>query len=242
MLALAPRQQADKIKEGIALKEGRMRQWLLALAALLVSSSRLSAGTVEGRLPTFAPPITLQSVERYPTDAKPVMPDTFYRPPATVVYLVSAFGQQPQKYAPPSAHPRVVQFNRRFIPEVLPVVAGTTIDVPNFDPFFHNAFSYSKTKKFDLGRYPTGKSRSVTFDKPGPVRVFCEIHSDMNCVILVLENPYFAYPDAEGRFKIENVPEGEYLLKIWHKTFEWGARSVKISEEKPATIDFRESR
>lgn len=219
-----------------------MRQWVLVLAALLVSLSRLSAGTVEGWLPAFAPPITLQSVERYPTDAKPEMPDTFYQPPATVVYLVSAFGQPPKKFEPPSTQPRVVQINRRFIPEVLPVVAGTTVDFPNFDPFFHNAFSYSKTKKFDLGRYPTGKSRSVTFDKPGAVRIFCEIHSDMNCVVLVLENPHFVYPDAKGHFKIENVPEGEYLLKIWHKTSEWGAQPVKILEEKPATVDFRQDR
>jgi plastocyanin len=219
-----------------------MRYWLLIFAAGLISRSQLSAGTVEGRLPAFAPPVTLQSVERYPTDAKPVMPDTFYQPPSTVVYLVSVSGQKPKKFESPPSRPKVVQINRRFIPEVLPVVVGTTVDFPNFDPFFHNAFSYSKTKKFDLGRYPTGKSRSVTFDKPGAVRVFCEIHSDMNCVVLVLENPYFAYADGEGRFKIDNVPEGEYLLKIWHKTSEWGSRGVKISEEKSANVDFRESR
>ncbi|MCI0405428.1 MAG: hypothetical protein L0Z48_01110 [candidate division Zixibacteria bacterium] len=219
-----------------------MRFLHLLSAAFFLSISRLSAGTVEGRLPDFAPPVTLQSVERYPTGAKPSMPDTFYRPPATVVYLVPVPPQEPQKFAPPTSRPKVVQINRRFIPEVLPVVAGTTVDFPNFDPFFHNAFSYSKTKKFDLGRYPTGKSRSVTFDKPGAVRIFCEIHSDMNCVILVLETPYFAYSDAEGEFKIENVPEGEYLLKVWHKTSEWGSRPVRVSDEKPVAIDFRGSR
>jgi len=219
-----------------------MRHWLLIFAAGLISLSQLSAGTVEGRLPNFPPPATLQSVERYPSAVKPALPDTFYKPPSTVVYLVPASSQSSKNFEPPSTHPKIVQINRRFIPEVLPVVAGTTVDFPNFDPFFHNAFSYSKTKKFDLGRYPTGKSRSVTFDKPGAVLVFCEIHSDMNCVVLVLENPYFAYADGEGRFKIDNVPEGEYLLKIWHKTSEWGSRGVKISEEKPATVDFRESR
>ena len=123
MLPSAPLREADKIKEGSVLKEGRMRQWRLVLTAFLVSFSRLSAGTVEGRLPAFAPPITLQSVERYPTSTKPAMPDTFYQPPATVVYLVSVFGQQPKKYEPPPIHPKVVPINRRFIPEVLPVVA-----------------------------------------------------------------------------------------------------------------------
>ncbi len=219
-----------------------MRQLLLVLAAFLFLFSQLSAGTVEGRLPDFAPPVTLQSVERYPTSSKPAMPDTFYKPPATVVYLVSISPQQPQKFDLPTSRPKVIQINRRFIPEVLPVVVGTTVDFPNFDPFFHNAFSYSKTKKFDLGRYPTGKSRSVSFDKPGAVRIFCEIHSDMNCVVLVLENPHFAYPDAEGRFKIEKVPEGEYVLKVWHKTSEWGSRPVHVSDEKPVAIDLRGSR
>ena len=167
------------------------------------------------------------------------MLDTFYKPPATVIYLASAAAQKLQKTEPVAVRPKVVQINRRFIPEVLPVVTGTTVDFPNFDPFFHNAFSYSKTKKFDLGRYPTGKSRAVTFDKPGPVRVFCEIHSDMNCVILVLGNPYFTYPDGEGRFRIENVPEGEYLLKVWHKTGEWGSRTVTIPRDDTASVDFR---
>ncbi|HXF49535.1 MAG TPA: hypothetical protein VNL73_08955 [Verrucomicrobiae bacterium] len=216
-----------------------MRLFGLIFAVSLLPHSLLLAGTVEGWLPVFPPPVTLQSVERYPTNSKPVMPDTFYKPPATVVYLVPADAQPPQKPPPPSVRPRVVQINRRFIPEVLPVVVGTTVDFPNFDPFFHNAFSYSKTKKFDLGRYPTGKSRAVTFDKPGPVRVFCEIHSDMNCVILVLENPYFTYPDGEGRFRIENVPEGEYLLKVWHKTGEWGSRTVTIPRDDTASVDFR---
>jgi len=216
-----------------------MRLKFLVFAFNLIFFSRLSAGTVEGWLPIFPPPVTLQNVERYPTNSKPAMLDTFYKPPATVVYLASAAAQKPQKTEPVAVRPKVVQINRRFIPEVLPVVTGTTVDFPNFDPFFHNAFSYSKTKKFDLGRYPTGKSRAVTFDKPGPVRVFCEIHSDMNCVILVLENPYFTYPDGEGRFRIENVPEGEYLLKVWHKTGEWGSRTVTIPRDDTASVDFR---
>lgn len=217
-----------------------MRRWQLGLTVFFAFFSRLSAGTVEGWLPAFPPPATLQSVDRYPTPVKPSMPDTFYRPPATVVYLVPQPPKPDGKFDPPAGHPKVVQINRRFVPEVLPIVAGTTVDFPNFDPFFHNAFSYSKTKKFDLGRYPTGKSRSVTFDKPGGVRVFCEIHSDMNCVILVLGNPYFAYPNGEGHFKIDNVPDGEYLVKVWHKTGEWGSRPVKISEDRPAAVDFRD--
>ena len=77
-------------------------------------------------------------------------------------------------------------------------------------------FSYSECKEFDLGRYPTGDSRSVTFDMPGVVRVYCEIHSEMNATILVLDNPFFATPNDEGAFVIHNVPEGKYLLNVWH--------------------------
>lgn len=219
-----------------------MRQTVMGFAAFLVATVRLFAGTVEGWLPTFPPPVTLQSVERYPTGAKPTMPDTFYRPPATVVYLVSAAGQTKEQFQPPQNHPRIVQINRRFIPEVLPVLVGTTVDFPNFDPFFHNTFSYSKTKKFDLGRYPTGQSRSVTFDQPGSVRIFCEIHSDMNCVVLVLDNPFFTYLDSSRHFKIPDVPAGEYLLKVWHKSSEAVSRPVTVPKEGTLTVDLREEK
>lgn len=219
-----------------------MHRFLLSTLIFILGLLNASAGEVEGWLPTFPPPVTLQSVDRYPSNAKPAMPDTFYRPPATVVYLIPDSGNPLGKFSPPQERPKVVQINRRFIPEVLPVLVGTTVDFPNFDPFFHNAFSYSKPKKFDLGRYPTGQTRSVKFDKPGSVRVFCEIHSDMNCFILVLKNPFFAYSNPDGSFKISNVPAGKYTLKVWHKSSERGSRTVSVPVEGTLAVDLREGK
>ncbi|MFC1719754.1 hypothetical protein ACFL00_01260 [Pseudomonadota bacterium] len=114
----------------------------------------------------------------------------------------------------------MVQLGETFIPHVLPIVKGSTVKFPNQDPIFHNVFSLSGTKSFDLGRYPKGDSRSVVFEEAGIVPVFCHIHSDMSAIILVLENPYFAIPGPEGHYRIENIPAGSHTLVAWHERSE----------------------
>jgi plastocyanin len=114
----------------------------------------------------------------------------------------------------------IEQLGETFIPHVLPIVKGTAVEFPNRDSIFHNVFSLSATKSFDLGRYPMGDSRMVQFDVPGIVPVFCHIHSDMSAIILVLDNPYFSVPDTQGRFSIENIPPGKYTLAAWHERSE----------------------
>ena len=111
---------------------------------------------------------------------------------------------------------RLDQRNETFIPYVLAIVAGTTVDFPNNDRTYHNVFSLSKTRTFDLGRYAAGRSKSVRFDKPGIVRVFCDIHSHMSAYILVFSHRYFAVTDEEGRYRIDNVPPGAYTLVAWN--------------------------
>ena len=132
-----------------------------------------------------------------------------------VVYLES---EEPtkEKFPLPLKHRVLEQKGLKFHPGVLPVLLGTTVDFPNGDNLFHNVFSYSQTKEFDLGRYPIGDSRSVVFDRPGIVRVYCDIHSHMSATILVLENPYFVSPDDDGNFAISDVPEGKYRLCFWY--------------------------
>ena len=98
------------------------------------------------------------------------------------------------------------------MPYVLAVTVGSTVDFPNSDRIYHNVFSLSKPRRFDLGRYPRGQSRSVRFDRPGVVRVFCEIHSHMSAFILVFAHRFFAVTDAEGRYRIDDVPPGTYTL------------------------------
>ena len=116
------------------------------------------------------------------------------------------------------------QRNERFVPHVVAVTVGAIVDFPNNDRTYHNVFSLSKTKRFDLGRYAAGRSKAVRFDRPGIVRVFCDIHSHMNAFILVFAHRYFAVTDAAGRYHIDNVPPGTYTLSAW---FDGGVRDQR---------------
>ena len=121
---------------------------------------------------------------------------------------------------------RMDQRNRTFIPHVMAVQLGTRVDFPNNDTVFHNVFSFREGKRFDLGLYPVGTTRPVYFDRPGLVRIFCNIHSNMSAFIWVLENPYFAVTDQSGRFRITNVPAGERVVRVWHERL--GARRLSL--------------
>lgn len=126
--------------------------------------------------------------------------------------------------------PTMKQKNMKFEPSVLTVAVGTTVEFPNLDPFYHNVFSYSKTKKFDLGRFPKGKSEFVTFDKPGIVKVFCEIHFPMRAYVHILETPYFATSDENGKFTIKDINPGEYTLHVWQENLPDILRPITIEE------------
>jgi plastocyanin len=120
------------------------------------------------------------------------------------------------------------QRNETFVPHVLAVTVGTTVEFPNSDRVFHNVFSLSKAKRFDLGRYPRGASRSVRFDRPGMVRVFCEIHSHMSAFVLVFAHRFFDTTDASGRYRIEGVPAGNYTLAVWNEGEVRSTREVQV--------------
>ncbi len=115
------------------------------------------------------------------------------------------------------AHARMVQKDKTFSPHVLAIPVGATVEFPNFDPIFHNAFSNYDGKTFDLGLYAPGTSKRVVFSRPGIVRVFCNIHAAMSAVIAVLETPYFDVSKPNGGFEIADVPEGEYRLQVFHE-------------------------
>jgi len=119
----------------------------------------------------------------------------------------------------PMQHVKLEQIDKKFVPHVLPVTVGTSVDFPNMDKIYHNAFSLSNGNTFNLGKYAVGKSKTHTFDSPGVVEVFCDIHSNMYSYIIVLPNEYFAKTDSDGNYIIKNIPPGTYTLVAWHESF-----------------------
>ena len=157
-------------------------------------------------------------------------------PPATdptdrrrsVVYLETApraaFEQRDDVRA------RMDQRNESFVPHVLAIVAGTTVDFPNNDRTYHNVFSLSRTRSFDLGRYAAGRSKAVRFERPGIVRVFCDIHSHMSAYILVFAHRFFDVTDDEGRFRIDGVPPGTYTVIAWNESVPQVSRRIVVPD------------
>lgn len=150
-----------------------------------------------------------------------------------VVYLVGP-GLSPG--AP--VHAILAQKNRQFDPEVVVVPVGSTVSFPNEDPIFHNVFSLSKAKLFDLGYYPKGQTRVVKFDRPGEVQVYCHIHADMSAAILVLPTALWTRPTPEGDFSLKGVPPGNYELVAWHRSAGFFRQHVAARTGKTLKVDF----
>jgi plastocyanin len=150
-----------------------------------------------------------------------------------VIYLKDA----PARPQPP-VHAEIRQKHETFVPRVVAVPVGSTVDFPNDDNIFHNVFSLSAARSFNLGRYPRGKSKGVTFDKPGVVRVFCDIHSHMSATVMVFNHPWYAIPDADGRFELPEMPPGEHEITAWHERLGDRTVAVRVDTGRAATADF----
>jgi len=133
---------------------------------------------------------------------------------------------------------KTTQKDANFEPHVLPVVVGTSVRWPNEDDIFHNVFSMSDAKEFDLDYYKKEKVPEVRFDRVGRVDVFCAIHPKMHCIILVVPNPFFAVADDKGRFVIKNVPAGTYKVRGWHERMTSQTREIVVPEVGDVKIDF----
>lgn len=127
------------------------------------------------------------------------------------------------------ARAKMIQKDKTFIPHILAVAAGTTVDFPNYDPIFHNAFSNYDGQIFDIGLYPPGSTRSVRFTRPGVVRIFCNIHATMSAVIVVVPTPWFSVTAKDGSFSIHGLPAGLYRLELFHE------RATKATLDRLAT-------
>ena len=112
---------------------------------------------------------------------------------------------------------RVIMTGKAFRPSMVVVPVGSTVSFPNLDPFDHNVFSLAQEARFDLGFYGRGVARSTTFQSPGIIRIYCNVHSGMSAFVLVRDNPYFTQPSGDGSFSIPNVPHGDYVLHAWHE-------------------------
>jgi plastocyanin len=137
-----------------------------------------------------------------------------------VVYLIplqGATGSPPVRNEPASHRFQLVQKNKRFTPHLLVVPVGAVVEFPNYDPFFHNVFSLFEGKRFDLGLYEAGATRTITFNTPGVSYIFCNIHPEMSAVIIVMKYPYYAISNTAGDVTISAVPAGRYQLNIWHE-------------------------
>jgi plastocyanin len=191
----------------------------LGLAAVLLlttgsSPAQPRLGAIRGRVEIRR---VIQAPERRPSVAELGAPPPREIPDLrrTVVYLETAPAAALESREPGRA--RMDQRNETFLPHVLAVDAGTLVDFPNNDTTYHNVFSLSKTNKFDLGRYAQGKSKAIRFDRPGVVRIFCDIHSHMSAFVLVFSHPYYAKAEVDGRYRIDNVPPGTYTVSAWHE-------------------------
>jgi len=134
----------------------------------------------------------------------------------TLVWLVP-LTTAPIPQPPPQKGLQLLQRHKTFVPHLLVVQAGSMVQFPNADPFFHNVFSLFEGKRFDLGLYEAGSSRSVLFDKPGICYLFCNIHPEMSAVVVVLKTPFYAISDRAGQISIPHVPSGVYELHVWNE-------------------------
>jgi plastocyanin len=150
-----------------------------------------------------------------------------------VVYIES----MPKKYAALKKVRAMAQRDKSFVPSVIAITKGSSVDFPNEDKFFHNVFSLSEGNTFDLGLYRAGESKSVTFERTGVVDVYCNIHPQMWAQILVLENPFFTTSNRDGSFELPKVPPGQYSVAAWIQGGSPVRQQVKVEPGKRAMVN-----
>jgi len=208
------------------------------LALLCTFAAAAHAGSIRGHVTVPpAPPVEARFKPYAGRASSLAAPERPQRGLVTdAVIYVDSMAAEPA-HAPPAQHPKLAQRAQAFEPRVVVIPAGGTVDFPNLDPIYHNVFSVSPTRRFDLGKYPRGQSRSITFHRPGQVNVFCDIHSDMAAFILVVPNPHFARAAADGSFEIPDLAPGRYRLRAWHPDFTARELEVVVPAAADATLD-----
>ena len=194
--------------------KNRVIKFVIAIAIFTISQSA-SAGTIKGKVTAHG--------AKNAADA--------------VIYIDKIAGKS---FPAPKAHAKIDQKNMMFKPRVLPVLAGTTVDFLNSDDVLHNVYSPDKCDgKFNLGSWPKGQTKSMTFSNPGCfATMLCNVHPEMQGTVVVLETPYHAVTSADGSYSIKGVPAGTYTLKIWHEKLHGAAQQVTVTESGDVEANF----
>ena len=193
-----------------------------------------ATGRIEGQVRLVLPPASAVPSGVYPSRrvSRP-------QPKAAEISNVIVFLKDaPHRGEPAPMHVTIAQKDEAFVPRVLAITRGSTIDFPNSDPFFHNVFSLSRGANFDLGRYPRGESRARRFPNAGLVKVYCHIHSHMTASIMVFDHPYFRIPGADGGFMLDDVPPGTYQVSAWHERIGESINTVRVEAGRTARVGF----
>ena len=200
---------------------------LAATSALPAVDGQAVPGWLQGevaiRSPLVAPPVEGQPHARPREHRRAVV--FFEAPPHRNDRLVSGRAEMRQRDA-------------TFDPHLMAITAGTTVAFPNDDRTYHNVFSLSKPRRFDLGRYAAGRSKDVRFERPGLVRVFCDIHAHMNAFIHVFDHRFYAATNERGRYRIDRVPPGTYRVTAWYEGVDQQTREVVVHAGAAAELDF----
>lgn len=214
--------------------------WALAVLACAALPPTASAAVLRGTLSVPPPPRAAKHMNAYPGQAGS-MASHKSAPRGAVNDAVLWFARIPGSADSAIARPprpKLAQIDQCFMPRVVSVAAGGAVEFPNQDPIYHNVFSVSTTRRFDLGKYPKGQSRSVTFPKAGVVNVYCDIHSDMAAFVLVAPNRAFTQPGADGAFALLDVPPGRYVLHVWHPDFGAFEREVELAGDRTLALSY----
>lgn len=188
---------------------------VMVIVAILIVAQHVNAGTIKGKVTAHG--------AKNAADA--------------VVYIDKIAGKT---FPAPKAHAKIDQHNMMFKPRVLPVLAGTTVDFLNSDDVLHNVYSPDKCDgKFNLGSWPKGQIKSMTFTNPGCfATLLCNVHPEMQGTVVVLETPYHAVTNADGSYSIKGVPAGTYTLKIWHEKLHGTSQQVTVTESGEIEANF----
>jgi plastocyanin len=206
----------------------------LVLTTVTLLHAQPDTGTITGhiqltakvRAPIAANVYSSRSIGRHDAPSTPEVQNV-------VVYLKDAVFRGTL----PVTKVEVRQQNETFVPHVIAITKGSSVDFPNNDPYFHNVFSLSSASQFNLGRYPRGQTRPWKFTRAGLVKVFCDIHSHMSASILVLDHPYFTIPAADGSYELTNVPSGQYTVVGWHERVGERAATVRVQAGQATSLD-----